>query len=118
MSLIHVTSKKVMTELIGKNRLVFVDFFAKWCGPCQVIMPEIENFSKQFDSIKFAKVDVDEAEELAYTYRIEMMPTFISFVNGVEVDRLSGAQKDAIQRMLNALNERKNEEPAAKEETK
>lgn len=62
--------------------LVVIDFFATWCGPCKIIAPQFEELSKQHSSIIFLKVDVDENDEIAATYEVSSMPTFIFIKKG------------------------------------
>ncbi len=60
---------------------VLVDFFATWCGPCQMLSPVIEELDKQV-SIKVLKIDVDEVSDLAREYRVMSIPTLIVFKDG------------------------------------
>ncbi|KAK0161164.1 hypothetical protein PV327_009666 [Microctonus hyperodae] len=71
--------------------LVVIDFFAIWCGPCKMIAPQFEELSKQHSSIIFLKVDVDENEEIAATYEVSSMPTFVFIKNGKVVHQFAGA---------------------------
>ena len=79
-----------MSDLDGKlkeagSNLVVIDFFAEWCGPCKMIAPVIEEMEAQMSNVKFLKVDVDEAEDVAVHYQISAMPTFIFIKNGSKV---------------------------------
>ena len=76
-------------ELVGEGR-VLVDFFATWCGPCQMLSPILENFSKETSDIDIVKVDIDSCGDLAIKYDIEAVPTLILFKNGTEIDRTLG----------------------------
>lgn len=60
---------------------VLVDFFATWCGPCQMLSPVIEELDKQVN-IKVLKIDVDEVSDLAREFRVMSIPTLIVFKNG------------------------------------
>ena len=75
---------------IVNNGLVVVDFFATWCGPCQMLSPILENFSKETSDIDIVKVDIDSCGDLAIKYDIEAVPTLILFKNGTEIDRTLG----------------------------
>ncbi|KAL8572353.1 hypothetical protein ACOMHN_023122 [Nucella lapillus] len=79
------------------TRLVVVDFFAKWCGPCRNIAPKFQEFSTAYPKAVFLKVDVDTCHETAQTQGVTAMPTFIFFRNKVKVDRLSGADEAALE---------------------
>ena len=78
-------------ELIQSEKPVLVDFFATWCGPCKARQPELEEERGEFGSRALkAKIDVDQHEELAASYRIQMVPTFILFRKGEALWRHSG----------------------------
>lgn len=73
-----------------KEGNVILDFWAEWCGPCQMLKPIFEELGKEMKDIKFAKVNVDEAQELAGNSGIRGIPTMIMFKDGKEIDRMSG----------------------------
>merc|ERR1711994_1026486 len=64
------------------RKLVVIDFYATWCGPCKMIAPKLEEMSKTKTNVVFLKVDVDEAEDVAMEYNISAMPTFLFMKNG------------------------------------
>ncbi|CAI2378790.1 unnamed protein product [Moneuplotes crassus] len=76
------------------GKLVVIDFFATWCGPCQFIGPYVEQLAEA-DKLKgkavFAKVDVDKNDDASAEYGVEAMPTFMLFLNGSKVDSVRGA---------------------------
>ena len=78
---------------INRNDIpVVVDFWAPWCGPCQMMAPAFEEAAKSFPlKARFAKVNTDEFPQLAAPYGIRGIPTMIIFKNGRELDRVSGA---------------------------
>jgi thioredoxin 1 len=83
------------------DKLVVVDFFATWCGPCKMIAPKLEEFaSKYSERIVVIKVDVDECEELAVKFNISSMPTFVFIKNGQKVDSFSGANSDKVEKTI------------------
>ena len=82
------------------DKLVVVDFYATWCGPCKIIAPQLEEMDKTMDDVVFLKVDVDEAEEVAQEYNISAMPTFIFFKNGKKIDDFMGANSDKLKDMI------------------
>ncbi|XP_043278484.1 thioredoxin-2 [Venturia canescens] len=80
------------------DKLVVVDFFATWCGPCKAISPKVEELAQTLgDAVVFLKVDVDECEDLAAEYGISSMPTFIFIKNGETLEQFSGASFDKLQ---------------------
>ncbi|WP_281950499.1 thioredoxin TrxC [Nitrosophilus kaiyonis] len=75
---------------------VVVDFWAPWCGPCQMMAPAFEEAAKNFPlKARFAKVNTEQFPQLAATYGIRGIPTMIIFKDGVEIDRVSGALNSA-----------------------
>ena len=77
-------NKDEFSEIINKNDMVVVDFFATWCGPCKMLTPVIENVEKVLPNVKFIKVDIDQFNDLASEYRIQSVPTLI-FIKNKEI---------------------------------
>ncbi len=69
-------------ELIKGEKPVVCDFFAKWCGPCKMLAPVMEQVSEEFPSAEFVKVDIDENMELSVRYGIMSIPLVVIFKNG------------------------------------
>eukprot|EP00178_Gracilaria_changii_P004408 TRINITY_DN1705_c0_g2_i1.p2 TRINITY_DN1705_c0_g2~~TRINITY_DN1705_c0_g2_i1.p2 ORF type:complete len:110 (+),score=22.49 TRINITY_DN1705_c0_g2_i1:24-353(+) len=81
------------------DKLVVIDFYATWCGPCKMISPEIVKLSDSEEwgsKCMFLKVDVDENEEVTGQYKVSAMPTFVFLKNGSKVAEFSGANKDKL----------------------
>lgn len=70
---------------------VIVDFWATWCGPCQFMLPIFTRMAKKYKSIKFARVNVDEAQGISQRYQVYAIPTFLVFKSGKLVDKAVGA---------------------------
>lgn len=85
------------------DKLVVVDFFATWCGPCKRMSPIMEGMSEQFKNVVFLKADVDENIESSSKYEVTCMPTFLFFKKKEVVERFSGAAKDKIISIINKL---------------
>ena len=77
---------------------VLVDFWAEWCGPCKMIAPILDEIAdEQVGSVKIAKLNVDEAQDIARQYEVMSIPTMILFKDGEPVKKIVGAKpKDAI----------------------
>lgn len=95
MAILHPTAD-TFEALLQENKLVLVDFFATWCGPCRMIAPFIEQVAEEYAGrAAVAKIDVDEEQELAAKYGIESIPTVILFKDGQLITMEIGAhQKD------------------------
>ncbi|XP_074264445.1 uncharacterized protein LOC141586933 [Silene latifolia] len=80
-------------ELVkNSEKPVLVDFYATWCGPCQLMVPILEKVSATLnDKIQVVKIDTEKYPALANKYKIEALPTFILFKNGKPSDRIEGA---------------------------
>eukprot|EP00768_Dysnectes_brevis_P001999 gnl/Dysnectes_brevis/1604_a1817_2841.p1 GENE.gnl/Dysnectes_brevis/1604_a1817_2841~~gnl/Dysnectes_brevis/1604_a1817_2841.p1 ORF type:complete len:123 (+),score=3.91 gnl/Dysnectes_brevis/1604_a1817_2841:72-440(+) len=104
-SVIHVASADQLREILNTTKsLVFVDFYATWCGPCIRIHPTIEKWaSSEFSDVTFVRVNVDELKTVTADYHIRAVPTFQFFKNGVFTSEIVGANLAAIHRLLNLL---------------
>lgn len=92
-------NKQNFDEVVLQNdKLVVVDFFATWCGPCQMLSPVLEELSQELTNVEIVKVDVDEAPELAEKYGVFSIPNVVMIKNGQEVDRFVGfSTKEAVE---------------------
>jgi len=91
-------------ELLQDNRLVIVDFWATWCGPCRMLTPLLDEVEEEMEGkISVVKVNVDDAEEIAARFRIMNIPTLLFFKGGQVVDKTVGAMpKNALIERINA----------------
>ena len=91
-------------ELIADSKLVIVDFWATWCGPCRMISPILDELEEEMaDKISVVKVNVDDADEIAAQYRLMSIPTLLFIKNGQIVDKTVGAMpKPALVEKINA----------------
>ena len=80
---------------MSEGKLMMVDFWASWCGPCRMIAPVVEDIAKQYEGkALIAKVNVDEEQELAITNGVMSIPTVVFFKDGKEIDRKVGVMPD------------------------
>ena len=87
-----VASNTNFSELLQDSKLVIVDFWATWCGPCRMLSPILDEVEEEMaDQISVVKVNVDDADEVAARYRIMSIPTLLFFKNGEMVDKTVGA---------------------------
>lgn len=92
MSVLHLTSADFKEQIIDYEGVALVDFWAPWCGPCQMVGPVLEELEKEMgEKIKVAKVNVDEEGALGQEYQIMSIPAVFVFKNGEIVERLIGA---------------------------
>ncbi len=72
------------------NGVTVVDFWAPWCGPCKMLTPTIEELSTEMTNVKFAKLNVDEAQDVAINYSVMSIPTIIIFKDGKAMESTIG----------------------------
>lgn len=90
----------------SQAKLVVLDFYATWCGPCKAMAPAMEKMEKKYgDRIEFRKIDVDQEPELAEKYQISAIPTLVVLsAEGNILDRMSGAQTEGeLDKMFGAM---------------
>ncbi len=101
----HIENERILSEVLNSNKLVVVDFFATWCGPCQELSPILVELDKQYNGeVQFYKVDVDESQDCAIRYGVNAMPTLVFFKDGNEIEREVGfLPKEELEELIEEL---------------
>ncbi len=104
MSVLHLTDKDFDEKALKSDLPVLVDFWAAWCNPCKAMGPIIDEIANELDGkIKVAKVNVDEAQELASKFKVMSIPTLFIFQGGEIVEQIVGVlSKDQLIAKINA----------------
>jgi len=105
MSEIILTDQNFEQEVLKSKQPALVDFYADWCGPCQMIAPVIEELARDMaGKAKVGKLNVDENQAIVQKYNVMSIPTLIFFKSGREVDRVMGVQsKEELAKKLESL---------------
>ena len=90
MAIIDLTKENFQAEVTKSDKPVLVDFWAVWCGPCQMMAPILHELEAEMPDVQIGKVNVDEQMDLARQFRVVSIPTLIIFKNGQEVRRMVG----------------------------
>ena len=90
MSVKTITKENFETEVLKSQKTVLLDFWATWCGPCQMLSPVVDAFAEENPDISVCKVNVDEQPELAMSFGIESIPTLVVMKDGKAVDKSLG----------------------------
>eukprot|EP00475_Leptophrys_vorax_P042138 TRINITY_DN79484_c0_g1_i1.p1 TRINITY_DN79484_c0_g1~~TRINITY_DN79484_c0_g1_i1.p1 ORF type:complete len:136 (+),score=18.50 TRINITY_DN79484_c0_g1_i1:222-629(+) len=103
-NVVYVSSTAEWDEVIARTKgtktVIVVDFFASWCPPCRMIGPTFVEYSKQFPSVLFVKIDVDVAREVVLECGVASMPTFQVYKNCEKVDELVGANPNMLLKLV------------------
>lgn len=101
----HIENERILSEVLKNEKLVIIDFFAEWCGPCQMLSPILVEIEKEYsEKLEIYKVNVDENQECAMRYGITAMPTLLFFKNGEEVERQVGyLEREELEKIVQEL---------------
>ena len=94
MEIKHVKSSEFNNEVLKADKPVLVDFWADWCGPCQMLSPIVDEVAEERDDIKVGKINVDEQMELAREFAVASIPTILVIKNGEVAYRAVGLQNE------------------------
>ena len=87
----HVDGEADLEGIVADNDVVLADFYADWCGPCQMLEPVVETLAAETPAA-VAKVDVDANQDLAGAYGVRGVPTLVLFADGEQVEEIVGVQ--------------------------
>ena len=100
---VNLNKENFEQEVLKSDKTVLVDFWATWCGPCQMIAPVVEDIAKE-GKVKVGKVNVDDEQELAINYGVMSIPTLIFFKNGNPVKEVVGFHsKGELEEIINEI---------------
>ncbi len=101
MAVIEITRDNYEAEVLQSDKPVLIDFWAAWCGPCQMLSPVVDEIADEREDIKVCKVNVDQNEYLAMEFRVMSIPMLVVMKDGVETNRSIGViTKDEILGLL------------------
>lgn len=101
MSIINLTKDSYHNEIMETEKVVVIDFWATWCGPCKMMAPVVEEVAKDYPDVKVCKVNVDEEPELSNAFKIVSIPTIVVIKNGEIIDSVVGYRpKEDIEKII------------------
>lgn len=106
MEVIKLNNENFKTEVLESNKVVLIDFYADWCGPCKMMSPVIDEIANEVsENVKVCKLNVDEAQDIAIQYNVMSIPTLVIIKDGNVVDTLVGlrAKSEVLESINNAL---------------
>ena len=95
MSVIDINNNNFQDEVMHSEKLVLLDFWASWCGPCWMVSPIVDEIAAQRSDIKVGKINVDEQPELATRFGVMSIPTLVVMKNGKVINQAVGARPKA-----------------------
>ena len=101
MSVIHITKENFEEKVLNASGKVLLDFWAPWCGPCQMIGPVIEQIAEERTDVTVCKINVDDEMELAIQFQVTSIPLLVVMENGKVVNKALGYRPKAdIEKLL------------------
>lgn len=101
MAVLHITKENFEQEVMQSEVPVLLDFWAAWCGPCQMMLPVVDQIAEEVTDAKVGKVNVDEEPELAERFQVMSIPNFIVIKNGqVVANVVGGRSKEDLKKLL------------------
>lgn len=104
MPVTKISENEAFAPFINSNagKLIVIDFYADWCGPCKAIAPYVEELSNTYTNVAFAKVDIQECDTIAESYRVSGIPYFVLMKNGKMIGSITGAKKEELKNKIEA----------------
>ena len=91
MAELKITDKNFNKEVLESDKVVLIDFWATWCGPCKMLAPTVSEIADEYEGkVKVCKLDVDQAMDIAMSYGVASIPTLILFKDGEIVKKSVG----------------------------
>ena len=105
MSVLKITKENYETEVLKSDKLVLIDFYADWCGPCKMMAPMVESLAGKYaGKIDFYKVDIDQEPELASVFGIRSIPTFLFIpMKGNPTIQMGAMQKEDFEEIIGKM---------------
>ena len=95
MSVININNNNFQDEVMHSEKLVLLDFWASWCGPCRMVSPIVDEIAAERSDIKVCKINVDEQPELAARFGVMSIPTLVVMKNGKVINQAVGTRPKA-----------------------
>ena len=92
MKITIISADNFVEEVLQADKPVLVDFYADWCGPCQMLMPTVKEIAEERDDIKVCKVNVDVCPEIAAAFEVSVIPTLVAMKDGGVLAVKTGVQ--------------------------
>ncbi|XP_028792566.1 thioredoxin H2 [Neltuma alba] len=90
----HLNASKVT------NKLMVIDFNARWCKPCKSMDPVIQDYAARYTDVEFIKIDVDDLMEVSEAFQVQTLPTFLLIKKGKVAARVTGVRKEELQKLI------------------
>lgn len=102
MNVIEINQNEFDEKVSSSDKKILIDVYAKWCGPCKMLSPIIDELANEIDNINFYKLDIDESEDIAKRYGIMSIPTLLIFDNCELKEKIVGFKsKEELKAILN-----------------
>ena len=98
------TDANFTEKVLKSDKLAVVDFFATWCGPCQMMAPHVEELASEMNDVVIGKMDIDTNEATPQKYEVMSIPTIVFFKGGEAIEKIVGYQsKESLEEKIKEL---------------